>query len=174
MKISPIAKYITENKLTAVKQPEIDGLVKLYDQAGEYRGYIRKHNMPDLSVISINLYKQNREHPFLKQLIIVKRFIKYFLDERKYMPTHIEIKKTLTDYDNGIISADEQGRGLKQNRYISRIPETDEKLISARRNSNIPPEPVYRLNKQPFEYEFKYHLYTPDKRISEVLFSKRF
>ena len=164
MKTSQIANYLVSNSVKAIKDSNTKGLVIFYNSDGKYVGHLKHNKTPEQSTINIKLYKPGHDHPFIKQLITINRTLRYFLKEKRYMPVKIEVNKKLTDYDKKIIKEDSLGRGLAQNRYIEQIPETDEILKSERIHSEIPNEPVFKINK-PFKYESKYYLHNPYKRI---------
>ena len=164
MKISPIAKYLTENKVKVRQSRYKKNIIEFINQQGQILGTLKREHNIYSSEIDINLYKAQEDIPFLKQKIVIEKMQRYFLEKHCFMPVQIKISKFTNDYEHNIRKQDELTRGLASNLYIEQEKESDN-LISERQYANLPADfPIFRINK-PFKYDFKAHIYTPDKPI---------
>lgn len=166
MKLSPIAKYLTENHAKAYRNKK-SGHVYFMNAENELIGrlYKGKNKIQQYSYISIDLFKSDKK-PFLSQYTVIEKTERYFLEQHKFMPVKIEIEKTLKDCEHNIIKKETKTSGLVSDRYIEQIKESEElKAERKKLGANVPDNyPVYKINK-PFKYEFKAHLYYPAKPI---------
>lgn len=168
LKISPIAKYLTENKVKAYRNFKKDGYVELKNADNKVIGVINKgrNALNNYSYISIDLYKPNEETPFISQYTVIENSYRYFLEQHKFMPVKIEIEKELKDFEKKTSKKESITRGLASNLYIDKLKDS-EQVFAERKKMGFPNNyPIYEINK-PFKYEFKAHLYYPAKPIKE-------
>lgn len=167
MKISPIAKYLTENKVKSHIPSYNRNVIEFINKEGQILGTIKKDYDISLTQIDIELYKAKEDTPFLKQRTFIKKNQRYFLNEHKFMPVNIEIIKIFNDYEHNIHKEDTLTRGLASNLYIEQLKESED-LATERMYSGLPiGYPIFKINK-PFKYEFKAHLYSPAKPIDKT------
>ena len=164
IKHSPIAKYLVENKVKAYKTSQ--GIVEFRNAQKELLGILTKGEAPigQYRYINVNLFKYAKL--FMSQHIQIAKTQKYFLKEHRFMPVKIEIEKTIKDYEHNSLVKDTLTKGLKSDLYINELKESEE-LVAERKKlgEGIPSDfPIYEINK-PFRYEFKAHLYYPERPI---------
>lgn len=168
IKTSPIAKYLTENKVKAHKNPNKNGIVEFRNADNKILGILSKGEaaLNNYRYINIDLFKPDEKVPFLSQNIIIEKTQKYFLQQHSFMPTKIEIEKVIKDFEHNILKKETITRGLASHLYIDKIKESE--VLKAERQKigvNTPEDfPIYEINK-PFKYEFKAHLYYPVRAI---------
>ena len=161
IKNSPIAKYLVKN--------EVPNFVEFRNKNNQVVGTLRRGNTPlnRLSFISIDLFKPNETTPFFSQNTFIKKTLRYFYEQHKFLPVKIEIQKYLRDFQLNRLKGDILTRGLASNLYIEQIKESDA-IIKERTKAKLPKDcPIYTINK-PFKYEFKAHLYHLDKPIDNT------
>ena len=167
VKISPIAKYLTENKVKSWKNRR-QNTIEFINKDGQILGILKKkNNMFDNTQIDIDLYKPKEDTPFLRQRTFIKKVQRYFLDEHKFIPVNITTTKIINDYEHNIHKEDTLTRGLASNLWIEQLKES-ENLVLERERFGLPKGyPIFKINK-PFKYEFKAHLYAPTKPIDST------
>ena len=166
MKISPIAKYLTENKAKAYKN--INGTVEFRNTENKLLGRVSKGEAPlgQYRYINVDLYRTDTGKLYLSRRTEIETTTKYFLKEHKFMPVRIEIENTLYNFERNSRKRDTITRGLASDLYITQLKESKElKAERQKIGSNIPDDfPIYKINK-PFRYDFKAHLYYPELPI---------
>ena len=167
IKNSPIAKYLKENNVKPWKNRR-QNTIEFINKDCQSLGILKKkNNMFDDTQIDIDLYKPKEDTPFLRQRTFITKIQRYFLDEHKFMPVNITTTKILNDFEHNIHKEDTLTRGLASNLYIEKLPESED-LVSERVHSGLPVGyPIFKINK-PFKYEFKSHLYAPQKPIDST------
>ena len=165
IKLSPIAKYLVENRAQAYKK---NGYVEFRNTENKLIGRLTKGEAPlgQYRYINIDLYRAEGEKLFLSKRTEIETTSRYFLKEHKFMPVKIEIENTICDFEHNTINRDLLTRGLASDRYIDTLKESEElKAERKKLGKGIPDDfPMYEINK-PFKYEFKSHLYYPTKPI---------
>ncbi len=168
IKLSPIAKYIVENKAKAYKK---NGYVELRNAENKLIGRLTKGEAPlgQYRYVNIDLYRANNENLFMSRRTEIETTYRYFLKEHKFMPVKIEIENTVCDFENNTKKRDVLTKGLASNIYIDKLKESEElKTERQKLGKNIPDNfPMYEINK-PFKYEFKSHLYYKDIPIDST------
>ena len=163
---SPVAKYLTENKVKAHKT--LDGYVEFRNAANQLLGRLNKGEAPlgQYRYINIDLYEPESGKLFMAKRTVIEKTFRYFLKEHKFMPIKIELENTLLDFKHNTQNKDTLTKGLRSDLYIDKLKESDE--LKAERKvlgNGIPDDyPMYEINK-PFRYEFKAHLYYPERPI---------
>ena len=162
MKVSPIAKYLVENKVKAHKA--LDGSVEFRNAKNQLLGRLTKGEAPlgQYRYINIDLYEPENKKLFMGKRTVIENTYRYFLKEHKFMPVKIEIENTLLNFEHNTKKRDTLTRGLASNLYIDKLKESEElKAERQKLGNNIPDDfPMFKINK-PFKYEFKSHLYYP-------------
>ena len=161
IKLSPIAKYLVENKAKAYKN---NGFVEFRNPENKLLGRLTKGEAPlgQYRYINIDLYRTDNKKLFLSGRKVIEKTTRYFLKEHKFMPVKIEIENTLCDFEHNIKNRDVLTKGLYSDRYIEQLKESEElKAERQKLGQGIPDDyPIYKINK-PFKYEFKSHMYYP-------------
>jgi len=167
IKQSPVARYLVENKAKAHRDPHT-GFVEYKNSKNELLGRLYKGQSPlqNYSFISVDIFKPGERIPFLSQYTTIVKTFKYFLGQHKFMPVKIEIEKILRNYKSNTCRTEEITRGLKSDVCIEELEESP--LVKHERQKlgeGVPDDfPIYIINK-PFRYEFKAHLYYPQRPI---------
>ena len=166
IKNSPIAKYLTENKVKAHKT--LDGSVEFRNAKNQLLGRLTKGEAPlgQYRYINIDLYEPKSKKLFMGKRTVIENTYRYFLKEHKFMPVKIELENTLYDFKHNTKKTDKLTRGLASDLYIDRLKESGElKAERQKLGNNVPDDlPMYEINK-PIKYEFKAHLYYPELPI---------
>lgn len=164
-KISPIAKYLVENKAHAHKK---NGYVEFRDAKNKLIGRLTKGEAPlgQYRYVNIDLYRVDNEKLFLSKRTEIETTSRYFLKEHKFMPVKIEIENIICDFEHNTKKRDSLTRGLASDLYIEKLKESEElKAERQKLGNNLPDDfPMYKINK-PFKYDFKSHLYYPTTPI---------
>ena len=170
MKISPIARYLAENKVKAYKTSE-KGVVEFRNAENKLFGRLIKGEaeLGQYRFISIDIFKPNDGKLFMTKRTEIEKTYKYFFKEHRFMPVKIEIENKLFDFEHNKVSKDILTKGLASNLYIEKLKESDElKAERKKLGKGIPDDfPMYEINK-PFKYEFKAHLYYPKREIDQT------
>ena len=170
MKLSPIARFLVENKAKAYKTLE-KNVVEFKNTENQLLGRLTKGEAPlgQYRYINIDLYEPKSQKLFMRKRTEIEKTYKYFLKEHKFMPVKIEIEHQLFDFKHNKVSKDKLTKGLASNLYIDKLKESDE--LKAERKvlgDGIPDDfPMYEINK-PFKYEFKAHLYYRNVPIDQT------
>ena len=166
MKVSPIAKFLVENKVKAHKS--LDGCVELKNAKNQLLGRMTKGEaqLGQYRYINIDLYEPESQELFMGKRTVIENTYRYFLKEHKFMPVKIEIENTILDFKHNTKKKDILTKGLHSDLYIDKLKESDELKVERQKlGKNVPDDfPMYEINK-PFKYEFKAHLYYPTRPI---------
>ena len=167
MKVSPIARYLVENKVKAFKTSE-KGVVEFRNAENKLFGRLIKGEaeLGQYRFVSVDLFKPDDGKLFMTKRTEIEKTYRYFLNEHRFMPVRIEIENKLFDFEHNTLEKHKLIKGLKSDLYIEKLQESDELKQERKKLGECIPDdyPMYKINKS-FKYEFKASMYKPKRKI---------